>query len=102
MVRQLSTDFPLETYALCLDEIRKQAAEADNRIKYKKVCGNIKKLFEYGGSNEVSSIIEELKAKYPRRPRDGRGIGWIGSKTGEEEITFPRNLFVVKYFYPRG
>ena len=66
--KQLSTDFPTETYALCLDEIRKQAAEADNRIKYKQVCGNIKKLFDYGGNNEVSRIIEELKAKYPRRP----------------------------------
>jgi hypothetical protein len=66
--KQLSTDFPPETYALCLDEIRKQASEADNRIKYKQVCGNIKKLFDYGGNNEVGRIIEELKAKYPRRP----------------------------------
>jgi len=66
--KQLSTDFPAETYVLCLDEIRRQAAEADNRIKYKKVCGNIKKLFDYGGNNEVSRIIEELKAKYLRRP----------------------------------
>ena len=66
--KQLSTDFPTETYALYLDEIRKQATEADNRIKYKQVCGNIKKLFDYGGNNEVSRIIEELKAKYPRRP----------------------------------
>ncbi|MGL5514100.1 MAG: hypothetical protein ACRDBM_12800, partial [Sporomusa sp.] len=66
--KQLSTDFPAETYTLCLDEIRKQAAEANNRIKYKQVCGNIKKLFDYGGNNEASRIIEELKAKYPRRP----------------------------------
>ena len=66
--KQLATDFPAETYAICLDEIRKQAAEADNRIKYKQVCGNIKKLFDYGGNHEVSRIIEELKAKYPRRP----------------------------------
>ena len=66
--KQLSTDFPAEIYALCLDEIRKQAAEADNRIKYKHVCGNIKKLFNYGSNNEVSRIIEELKANYHRRP----------------------------------
>lgn len=66
--KQLSTDFPAETYAIFLDEIRKQAAEADNRIKYKQVCGNIKKLFDYGGNNEANRIIEELKAKYPRRP----------------------------------
>jgi len=66
--KQLSTGFPAETFALCLGEIRKQAAEADNRIKYKQVCANIKKLFDYGGNNEVSRIIEELKATYPRRP----------------------------------
>jgi len=66
--KQLSTELPAETYVLCLDEIRRQAAEADNRIKYKKVCGNIKKLFDYGDNNEVSRIIEELKAKYLRRP----------------------------------
>ena len=66
--KQLSTDFPAETYAICLDEIRKQAAEADNRIKYKQVCGNIKKLFDYGGNNEVNRIIDELKVKYSRRP----------------------------------
>lgn len=66
--KQISADFPTEIYALCLDEIRKQAAEADNRIKYKQVCGNINKLFEYGGNNEVSRIIEELKTKYSRRP----------------------------------
>lgn len=66
--KQLSADFPTETFAICLDEIRKQAAEADNRIKYRQVCGNIKKLFDFGGNNEVNRIIEELKAKYPRRP----------------------------------
>lgn len=66
--KQLATDFPAEIYAICLDEIRKQAAEANNRAKYKQVCGNIKKLFDYGGNHEVSRIIEELKAKYPRRP----------------------------------
>ena len=45
--RMTDTRFPnltletSETYAICLDEIRKRAAEADNRIKYKKVCGII-------------------------------------------------------------
>lgn len=66
--KQLSADFPQETYALCLDEIRKQASEADNRMKYKKVCSSIKKLFEYGGTYETYGIIDELKTKYPRRP----------------------------------
>jgi len=66
--KQLSDGFQLETIGICLDEIRKQAAEADNRIKYKKVCGNIKKLYEYSGFSETEAVITELKAKYPRRP----------------------------------
>lgn len=32
--KQLSAEFPAETYAICLDEIRKQAGEADTRIKF--------------------------------------------------------------------
>ena len=66
--KQLSADYPNETFGICLDEIRKQADEADNRTKYKKVCGNIKKLFEYGGVAETDAIIPELKGIYPRRP----------------------------------
>lgn len=65
---QLSAAFSAETYALCLDEIRKQAGEANNRIQYKKVCSSIKKLFEYGGIVEMDGIVAELKIKYPRRP----------------------------------
>jgi hypothetical protein len=33
--------------SLCLAEIRKHAAEADNRLKYKKVCSSIKQLLAY-------------------------------------------------------
>lgn len=82
--KQLSRDFPAETYALCLDEIRKQAAEADNRIKYKQVCGNIKKLFDYGGNNVVSRIIEELKAKYPRRPAMIEELDWLAVRLAKK------------------
>jgi len=66
--KQMSADFSGETFKLCLGQIRKQAAEADNRIKYRKVCGSIKKLFDFGGVDEADDIIEELKTKYPRRP----------------------------------
>lgn len=66
--KQTAAEFPKETYSLCLDEIRKQTAEADNRIKYKKVCGLIRKLSGFGGTDEAESVIRELKAKYPRRP----------------------------------
>lgn len=66
--KQLSEKYPVETHALCLEVIRREAAEADNRIKYKKVCGSIKRLFEYGGFSEAEAVIAELKGKYPRRP----------------------------------
>ncbi|MBZ4670024.1 MAG: hypothetical protein JG769_328 [Oscillospiraceae bacterium] len=66
--KQLSEKYPAEIYSICLDVIRREVAEADNRIKYKQVCGNIKKLFEYGGLAEAESVIEELREKYPRRP----------------------------------
>lgn len=66
--KQMSAAFPQETFALCLDEIRKQAAEADNRIKYKKVCNLVKKLYEFGGISEAQNIISEMISKYPRRP----------------------------------
>lgn len=65
--KQLSAEFPQETYELCLEEIRRQAAEADNRMKYKQVCNNIKRLLEYGAVAEAYGIIDELQEKYPRR-----------------------------------
>ena len=66
--KQLAVQFPEQTYALCNNVVRSQVNEADNRIKYKKICGLIKKLFEFGGHAEAETIIAELKAKFPRRP----------------------------------
>ena len=65
--KQLAAEFPEQVYMLCLDEIRKQAAEADNRVKYKKVCGAIKKLYGFGGAADTENVIAELKTQYPRR-----------------------------------
>lgn len=64
---QLSAEFPQATYELCLEEIRSQAVETGNRRKYKQLCANIKHLFVYGAVAETYGIIDELKAKYPRR-----------------------------------
>ena len=66
--KQLSIDFPPEVFAICLSLIRSKAAESSYRKMYKDVCGNIRKLFDFGGESEAESIIEELRAKYPRRP----------------------------------
>lgn len=64
---QLSVEFPQATYELCLEEIRSQAVETGNRRKYRQICDNIKRLFVYGAVAETYGIIDELKAKYPRR-----------------------------------
>ena len=64
----MSVDFPTKIYRLCIDEINRQAAEASKRMDYKKVCGRIKKLSDFGGVSEAENIIIELKMKYPRRP----------------------------------
>jgi hypothetical protein len=66
--KQLVERFPAQTYALYLDVIRQQATEANNRIKYKKVCALIKKLFNLGGVSEAINGIAELKVKFLRRP----------------------------------
>jgi len=66
--KQMSAAFPQETYALCLDEIRRQAAEVHNRIEYKQVCAFVKKLYEFGGVAETQRIISEMISKYPHRP----------------------------------
>ncbi|MEA4932430.1 MAG: hypothetical protein VB071_02390 [Lawsonibacter sp.] len=66
--KQVFAAFPDEIHALCLDEIHSQATEANCRPQYKKVCGNIKKLFAFGGTQEAGTVIEELKTRYPRRP----------------------------------
>jgi hypothetical protein len=65
---QLSAHYPSDVYSLCLAEIRKQAAEANNRDLYKHVCSNIKRLVEFGGKSEADVVIAELKSRYPRRP----------------------------------
>jgi hypothetical protein len=66
--KQLTVQFAEQTYTHCHDVIRVQASEADNRSRYKNVCGLIKKLFEFGGVAESEAIIAELKMKFPHRP----------------------------------
>jgi len=65
--KQLSGEFLQEVCGICVAEIYKQADEAKDRKKYKKVCGNIKNLFDYGGASEAETIIADLTAKFPRR-----------------------------------
>lgn len=64
----LSLHYPDKVCQMCLHEVRRQTAEANTRGQYKKVCGNIKKLYDYSDYNEVIAIIAEMKKEYPRRP----------------------------------
>ena len=65
--KQLSVEFLQEVCDICVAEIYKQADEAKDRKKYKKVCSNIKSLFDYGSVFEAEAILADLVAKYPRR-----------------------------------
>ena len=65
--KQLSGEFLQEVCDICVAEIYKQADEAKDRKKYKKVCGNIKYLFDCGGTSEAEEIAAELTVKYLRR-----------------------------------
>jgi len=65
--KQLSVEFQQEICNICVTEIYKQVDEAKDRKKYKKVCGNIKNLFDYGGVSEAEELITALMTKYPRR-----------------------------------
>jgi len=65
--KQLSGEFLQEVCDICVAEIYRQADEAKDRKKYKKVCGNIKSLFDYGGASKAEAIIADLTTKYSRR-----------------------------------
>ena len=65
--KQLSTAFGAEVYSICVSEIYDQTSDAKDRKKYKKICKNIKSLFDYGGISVAEEIIVDLIEKFPRR-----------------------------------
>ena len=83
--KQLAGEWPAEIYEICLGEIRRQGEEANNLIKYKKVCGAIKKLSGFGGVSEAESIIAELKSKYQRRPTMQKELDALSAKLRKRE-----------------
>lgn len=66
--KYLSLHYPDEVRQICLEEIRRQTGEANTRRQYKKVCGNIEKLYEYFNLEDVLAIVMEFKKDYPHRP----------------------------------
>ena len=62
---KLGTKYSDITYPLCIAEIENQAGQASNRIQYRKICSEIKRLSTCGAN--VNSLIEKLKENYPKR-----------------------------------
>lgn len=89
---QLSVEFPQVTYELCLEEIRSQAVETGNRRKYRQLCDNIKHLFVYGAVAETYGIIDELKAKYPRRSAMLDELQGLQIRLARKQSDFPNSM----------
>lgn len=64
----LVKDYPDEIFKLCADDIREKCSQATDRRLYKKVCKDLLQLIKWKGSPMARELIEEFKAKYPRRP----------------------------------
>jgi hypothetical protein len=78
--KQLAKEYPAQTYALIVDEIRNQAAASNTRAHYRGVCSSIKKLFDFGGKDKSLAIISELKEAYLRRPAFLEELGSIEAR----------------------
>lgn len=57
-----------EVVDLCTAVIRKQAEHASNRKEYRKLCGLLEALAEFGGQVESKALIAKLRQAYPCRP----------------------------------
>lgn len=64
----LVKDYPDEIFKLCADDIREKCSQATNRRLYKKVCKDLLQLIKWKGNSVARELVEEFKAKYPRRP----------------------------------
>lgn len=64
-VRDLYKNEFIGLYTKC---IREFFVTANNRDRYKEGVELLKKLMDYGGEKEAITIIEEQKARRPRRP----------------------------------
>jgi hypothetical protein len=66
--KALAALYSEDVKAICIDEIRETAEDANTRPKYRKVCKRIEKLASYAQTADALAIIEELAAKYHMRP----------------------------------
>jgi hypothetical protein len=65
---KLAPKYPDAIYSLYKYAIDDMAAEADDRGKYRKVCGALKELWNAGGTDTAMSIIDFYIANFKRRP----------------------------------
>jgi len=66
--KMLSLYYPNEIIDIFVNVIKKQALEVKDRKGYKKLCANIKLLFESGGHHEAYVLIKNLLDSNKRRP----------------------------------
>lgn len=59
--------FPTEVFPIYSIKIREFAEMANSRSQYKKVCGQIKALYQIGGKETAEQLISSLVQTYPRR-----------------------------------
>lgn len=64
----LAPQYGREVCAMCATAVRQVAKHRlNNRKEYQTVCGLLRQLVGFGGSDEAQSIITELRQAYPRR-----------------------------------
>lgn len=63
----LFSEYSGEICALCAERICKDAENAGDRKAYQRACKLIQMLAEFGGTEEVTRLIAELRQGYPRR-----------------------------------
>lgn len=59
--------FPTEAFPIYSAEICESAETANSRLQYKKVCSQIKALYQAGGNETAVRLISMLIQTYPRR-----------------------------------
>lgn len=66
--RQLLPDYGEQVFALFDRLIRHDAARSSKRSHYRNVCSQLRLLAKIGGKKGAGKLVDELLAKYPRRP----------------------------------
>jgi hypothetical protein len=66
--KKLAPKYTDAIYSLYKNAIDDMAAEANDRGKYRKVCGALKELWNAGGTDTAMSVIDFYIANFKRRP----------------------------------